>query len=288
MTSAPKDVVRDPKGILEQDDHIRDMERTAMEVVAIGRPFASVARVTGRVPSDRPEAWARPNVAIRIDVETPEGERPVNRIYTVRSFDAATSLIEIDFVLHEDDSPAMRWLAKTRPGDTASLIGPRNHFVPPCPPGRKTAIFADDTAIPAVYAILSAWPVGAEGEVWVETATREAFDELPDIPGVSRHLLLRRADMAPGTGRLLIGAATDALADPAGWTLWAAGERQEMKDMRSHFQAAGMARADIQILGYWRLGTSSSDLDRIRLTVYEAIRARNLPMEALDDADLPI
>ncbi|WP_205589661.1 siderophore-interacting protein [Chachezhania antarctica] len=288
MSSSDHDRVEDPKGRLDEDDHMRAMERLEMEVVSLHEPFPGVTRVTARFDPVRPEAWARPNVAIRINVEEPEDGRPITRIYTVRSFDPERCLIEIDFVLHDDDSPAMRWLNGTGPGETVGLIGPRDHFVPDPVPGKRVAILADDTAIPAVYAILNAWSQGAAATVWIETANRAAFDELPVVPGVTYHLLLRAPDTPPGTGRLLISAATQAVTDPRGWKLWAAGERQEMRDLRSHFFTLGFARDDIQVLGYWRHGISSSELDRMRLKKYAAIRDREQTLETLDDADLPI
>lgn len=150
--------VEDPNGVLAQDDHMRDMDRVRMEVRGIARPTPSVMRVTGRIPGADPVQWRVPNLAVRIEVETPATGRPVSRIYTIRSFDAGAGTVEIDFVLHEDDSPAMRWLHAAQPGDTVWLTGPRPHFVPPFSPGKRAALFADDTAIPAVHAILEAWP----------------------------------------------------------------------------------------------------------------------------------
>lgn len=286
-TPVERDRVDDPNGLLEQDDHMRDMERLEMEVVSMERPFASIMRVTGRIETAAPGPWMSPNVAVRLELEQPEGGRPTTRIYTVRSFDAGTGTLELDFVLHEGDGPAMRWLRATRPGDRVQMVGPRQHFVPPVLPGRRAAMLADDTALPAIHAILAAWPEGQEGTLWLDTCEAGALADLPAPRGVTRHLLLRAPDQAPGTALSLLKAA-QALKDPDGWTIWAAGERQEMRELRSLLNGRGFARDVLQILGYWRLGVTSSELDQQRLRHYERIRAMNLPMEALDDADLPI
>ncbi|MDO5622930.1 MAG: siderophore-interacting protein [Paracoccus sp. (in: a-proteobacteria)] len=286
MTSPNPESVEDPEGLLSQSDHMRDMDQVQMEVVAIQRPFASVARLVGRIETADPAAWLPANQAVRIEVETPAGQRPVSRIYTIRSFDAATCMAEIDLVIHDDDSPAMRWLRAARPGTRVGTIGPRQHMVPCHAPGKRSAIFADETAIPAVFAILNEWPEGAPGSLWIETAEPGAFDELPRLPGVDYHLI--RRDAPAGTTSALLSAAQAAIASPEGWTLWAAGERQEMRNLRSHFRALGMARDDLRVVGYWKLGTSSSDLDRIRLQEYNRIRQQGLRLEDLDDADLPI
>lgn len=280
MPPSDADRVEDPNGLLDQDDHMRDMERLEMEVVRVDRPHTTIARVTGRIAPLRPAPWATPNVAVRIEVESPEGARPISRVYTVRSFDAERLEIEIDFVMHGADSPAMRWLAAATPGARVWMTGPRAHFVPPSDTGRQVAILADDTAIPAVHAILAAWPEGVEGTVWLDTNEPGLVDELPDAPGVVCHI------QPQGPDRLLAAAQT--LDDPARWIVWAAGERQEMRRIRALLNSRGFTRDDIQILGYWRRGTTSSELDRIRLEQYETLRASNLPLEEFDDADLPI
>lgn len=286
MANSTPDTVADPENLLSQQDHMRDMVRVALEVVKISRPFASVARLVGRIDAADPAPWLPPNQAIRIEVEPPEGQRPVSRIYTIRSFDAATCLAEIDFVLHDDDSPAMRWLNAARPGTRVGLIGPRQHMIPAHAPGKRAAVLADDTAIPAVHAILKAWPQGAPGSLWIETAEPGAFHELPRLPGIDYHLIHR--GQPAGTTAALLEAARAAIAAPQGWTLWAAGERQEMRDLPSHFRALGMARDDLRVVGYWKRGASTSDLDRIRLQEYSRIRRLGLRLEDLDDADLPL
>lgn len=288
MASAHNESVADPQGLLAQDDHMRGMERIRMEVARLAQPFPSVTRVTGRIAPQDPAQWIPANLAVRIEVETPEGERPVSRVYTVRSFDPVQNLIEIDFVMHEDDSPAMRWLRAAVPGTLVWMTGPRQHFIPDHEAGKRAAIFADETAIPAVCAILKAWPEGAKGSLWVETGDREAFDELPGVEGVERHLLLRSAGEAAGSTGRLFAAAKAAVAGPADWTIWAAGERQEMRDLRNHFRAGGFDRNDVRVYGYWKRGSSSSEIDRIRLEEYTALRARGEKLEDFRETDLPI
>lgn len=287
MARITTESVEDRSGILEEEDNMRGMERIGMEVISISRPFASVARVTGRIAPADPTPWMPPNQAVRIAVEEPEGQRPVVRVYTIRAFDPLRSEVEIDFVIHEDDSPAMRWLKSARPGTVLPMIGPRQHFIPLPSGDRRAAIFADETAIPAVYATLKAWPSGLRGSAWIETPDRAAFDELPHPDGVDLHLILRPAGVAAGSAQSLLQAAK-ALPDPHTWTVWAAGERVEMRDLRNHLLKAGVARADLQVLGYWKKGMSSSDLDRARLAEYEALRARGLTLETLGDIDLPV
>ncbi|MCQ0091956.1 siderophore-interacting protein [Roseovarius sp. M141] len=276
--------VEDPSGILNEDDHQRDMTQVQMEVHKLARPSPSITRLTGRLIDSDPEQWTKPNLALRIEVESPEAARPITRVYTVRSFDAARKLVEIDFVMHEDDSPAMRWLENTRVGDRAWLTGPRPHFVPPFTDGKRAALFADDTAIPAIHAILSSWPDGIAGAVWVDTDDEAAFDSLPKVSGVDMTLLRRTKEEPAGTTRRLFKAAR-ALEDPQEWTIWAAGERTEMRDLRKHFRGLKIARDALQVVGYWKYGASSSELDRERLANYEKGRAQGLRLEQIMDSE---
>ena len=272
MTSAEQDRVDDRKGALDEDDHMRDMERLELTVLSLDRPFASVMRVTGQIDTNMQGPWSAPNVAVRMELEQPADGRATTRVYTVRHFDAAEGLVEIDFVLHEGDGPAMRWLRAAVPGTKVWMTGPRQHFVPPQTPGRRAAMLADDTAVPAIHAILAAWPDGQAGTVWIDSVEPDLLASLPAPKDVTRHLLLRGPQDPPGTSQAL-RAVADTLTDPAAWTVWAAGERQEMRDLRSALTGRGFARSDLQILGYWRHGVSSSEVDRQRLAEYERIRA---------------
>jgi len=265
---------------------MRGMERLEMQVIAVDRPSPLFVRVTGRIAPADPAAWQGPNVAVRIEVEPSATGRAVSRVYTIRRFDAAQSLVEIDFALHPDDSPAMRWLRAAGAGTRVWMTGPRAHFLPNTAGGRPVAIFADDTAIPAVHAILAADP-GLVGDVWVDTADPAAFAALPEVPGLRCHMLPRPEDRGGARPRLLLEAAL-ALPDAGSRTLWAAGEREEMKAIRAHFAAAGLGRDDIRVLGYWKQGTSASQIDRLRLEEYRSLRERGEGLKEFREDALPI
>lgn len=288
MSIHNSELVEDKEGLLSGHDHMQGMERIEMRVEAVTRPVPSVGRVTGRISPSDPQARTRPNVAVRLEVETPQGERPISRVYTIRSFDAATGRIEIDFVLHVDDSPAMRWLNSAKPGMSIHLVGPRAHFIPDYESGRKIAIFADETAIPAVHAILSQWQASAQAVLYVETGDEAAFEELPHPPGVERNLLLRRADEAAGTTGRLVDAATQ-IVQAEGWTVWAAGERLEARAIRSYcLDTLGLAKEDVRVFGYWRKGVSSSDIDRKRLDGYGQALSAKANGKRFDDLDVSV
>lgn len=287
MDKAATESVPDPAQLLQAQDHMQGMERLDMRVETVSQPYPSVRRVTGTISPSDPKAWNHPNLAVRLEVETPEGERPVSRVYTVRAFDEATNQVEIDFVIHTDDSPAMRWLATAKAGVSVYLVGPRPHFLPHLTPDGEVAMFADDTALPAVYAILTHWPQGARGTLYVETDDPEAFAALPKVAGVEAHLLRRMPGTAGRAGHLVTAARTFPLRK--GLSIWAAGEREEIRAIRRHFtEVHGLSRDTVRVFGYWRKGISSSQIDRERLSRYEAMRQGGEGVTSFEDLDLSI
>lgn len=247
--------------------------RSQLTIESALRPFPSVTRLVGTLSGADIEAWSRPNAVVRVEVETPPGEKAVTRVYTIRSFDPEHQRVEIDFVMHEDRSPAMALLERMIPGATVTLRGPRQHFVPNFDSGRPIALFADETAIPAVYSILSQWRAGARGVAWIETGDAAAFAELPRPEGLELHLLLRAPDEHAGaTGRL--PAAARALPEPATWSVWGACESMEARAIREFFaDEHGAANENARVAGYWRDGVSASEMEREAIKRMEEMRA---------------
>lgn len=60
----------------------------------------------------------------------PPEHRPRGRRYTIRSWDAATRELTIDFVVHGDVGFAGRWAQQARPGDLLQIVGPTGAYAP--------------------------------------------------------------------------------------------------------------------------------------------------------------
>ncbi|SDR06978.1 siderophore-interacting protein [Actinopolyspora saharensis] len=159
----------------------------------------------------------------------PEETRPTMRTYTVRAFRPSRAEIDIDFVLHgsEVDSggPASNWAASTRPGDRVALLGPdrpgtgRMWGCEWCPPAtaRRLLLAGDETAIPAVGAILESLPASACGIACLEIPTEDDVQEWEVPSGMEVRWLPRKVGtVRQHHGSLLEGALSEALRELCG------------------------------------------------------------------------
>ena len=273
-----------PTTVLRTADHNRGLNDVRAVVEALERPSDHLLRITARLTESTDDpAWSRPNVTVRMNLGPSFDD--ASRVYTVRSYDSAAGSIVIDVVLHGHTSPMMRWAATLTVGDTFDLTGPRPHFLVPEVPGRRIALFLDGTAIPALYSIIEQLPTDVVGIGWVTTDDEVAFDELPTLPGLELHRV--SADPAESDGPLTARARE--LADPESYVVWGAGERNEMRSIRTHFRSTvGLDKDDVAIFGYWKHGVSNTEIDLRRRENYERILADGGTLTDIDDLAIEI
>ena len=183
----------------------------------------------------------------------PQDQWPVSRTYTVRRVDAAAREIAIDFVVHGADGIAGPWAAQASPGEALTFAGPGGAFNPD-PDAGWYLLAADESALPAVAAVLEALPAHAVGQVFLEVGRPEDQQALSVPAGVSVTWLHRGGLPAGNTGML---AAAVAAADWPGndVQVFAHGEREAMKALREvFFQDHGLERRQVSLSGYWAAG----------------------------------
>jgi NADPH-dependent ferric siderophore reductase len=225
----------------------------------------------------------------------PDEQRNPIRTYTVRAVRPEAGEVDVDLVRHGDGGPASRWAGQAGPGARAALVGPDagydgDHggveFRPPWTADRpewdgSLLLAGDETAAPAICAILERLPAGARGRALIEVPV--AADALPveAPPGVSVTWLARGGE-APGV-RLVpaVQAAAAALLPPpvpsdveaeadaddeilwdvaappanAPCYAWLAGEASVIRRLRRHLVGErGVDRGAVTFMGYWRLG----------------------------------
>ena len=221
----------------------------------------------------------------------PEERRNPMRTYTVRAARPELRELDVDFVLHGATGPASAWAESAAAGDEVVLIGPNARFAGPTggfewrpPPGAHPMLLAgDETAVPAVCAIVETLPAGTAARAFMEVP--DAGDILPLAvpPGVNVTWLPRRPTGAP-RGALLTAAVVAAVRDLArsaptapapdpvdddtgdilwdvpvdasgtGLYAWLAGEAGVVTGLRRDLVGLGVDRGAVAFMGYWRAG----------------------------------
>jgi NADPH-dependent ferric siderophore reductase len=158
------------------------------------------------------------------------------RTYTVRSerLDAVYPEIDVDFVMHFDadgnGGPAANWAQQARPGDALTIIGPNNRAAQ-CRtaetyggiewrPGlaQRVLLAGDETAVPAISAILESLPPYLSGHAFLEVPEAGDFLDLTSPADVEIIWLARGAAIGRSRphGELLQHAVRKAVPVP-GW-----------------------------------------------------------------------
>jgi NADPH-dependent ferric siderophore reductase len=220
----------------------------------------------------------------------PEEEQCGVRTYTVRAVRHQVREVDVDMVIHEahgedECGPALRWLREAAVGDRLLLLGPDARWEGPhggvdfhAPDGAEILIAGDETALPAIAAILEDLPITARGKAFIEVP--EAADAMAlDAPEDVEVVWLAREGAA--WGERLIPAVTEAArgmefaagseqfeevedemiweapqgAAQSGAYVWIAAETGVVKALRLTIRKElGLPKESGAFMGYWRNG----------------------------------
>ncbi|MFE1379313.1 siderophore-interacting protein [Streptomyces sp. NPDC058740] len=195
----------------------------------------------------------------------PHDERAVMRSYTVREQRTEPAPeVDIDFAVHEDGGPACRWAQHAKPGDRVVVLGPavaENTGVRFRLPedADSVLIWGDETALPAVSAILEWLPAETRAHVYLEVPYSGDRMELATEADATITWLVRE-EGAPSAVEAVAGA------ELPGETpyVWIAGESGAVKALRRHFvRERGLDRRRVTFVGYWRKGLSEDALREV-------------------------
>lgn len=230
-------------------------------------------------------------------LQRPVTERGHMRTFTVRRFTQATrgSLLEVDFALHagSDCGPAARWATDAQVGDRLVLLGPARglpyggiEFAPGA--AQDVLLIGDETAVPAISAIVEDGLAGHRARVFLEVPTDSDILQLNaprdvDVTWLARHGrprgALLRAAVAEHTGGRALTPAADGDVDDELWETptysssgealphsptsspgryaWVAGESSIVTAIRRHLVSdVGLERSQVAFMGYWREGVA--------------------------------
>lgn len=180
----------------------------------------------------------------------PATEQPHARNYTVRSWRPNLNEIDVDMVLHDGSTIGMDWARAAEPGDRLAIWGPRIAFDPP-PDCDWLLLFADDTGLPAVAAILESLPDGTSATAIVEVDSAADEQPLPVDPRIEI-LWLYRNGAEPGTTKDLENAVRAVPIREGVNYAWGGGEHRIMHALGRYLRRErGFKPIDVSTIGYW-------------------------------------
>jgi NADPH-dependent ferric siderophore reductase len=179
------------------------------------------------------------------------------RHYAIRRFDHEELRLDLDLVTH-GASPGVRWAQSGRIGDPVLAEGPHGRIA--VNRHADWHLFAgDETALPAIAAMLEALPSEARAYALIEVAGPEEEQRL-DTRAELEVLWVHR--QGPFTSRALVER-TAAFNSPAGvGQAYLLGESATVRAQREALLARGFPPAGIAAEGYWRPGRAGGR-DRI-------------------------
>jgi NADPH-dependent ferric siderophore reductase len=183
--------------------------------------------------------------------------RPQTRTYTVARHDPVTNEIDFDVVLHGGSGLASAWAQRAKPGDLLIFVGPSPAYRPD-PAADWYLLAGDETALPAIAAILRELPSRARVLVFLEVA--DAAEEQPLPTEADAAITWLHRDGAPAGRGDALAMAVRAAELPAGTVdAWLAGERSAMVALRRHLlDERGFDRGRVRPTTYWRRGDTGN------------------------------
>jgi NADPH-dependent ferric siderophore reductase len=224
--------------------------------------------------------------------ELPADERNPVRTYTVRAVRQHLREVDIDVVVHGDAGPASRWIQTAAVGDPMVIVGPDDRSEGwrlgldwRCGGATEVLLAGDETAAPAIAAILESRPAGVHATAFIEVPYATDIQPIESAADVDVHWIVR-GDREHG--ELLIDAVTrwtavaapllDGARGPAldhvddidvdlellwespeerarPFYAWLAGEASVIKRLRRLLVSdLGVDRTKVAFMGYWRAG----------------------------------
>ncbi|HUZ09710.1 MAG TPA: siderophore-interacting protein [Acidimicrobiales bacterium] len=186
-----------------------------------------------------------------------DGDRTFRRRYTIRQFDPDALLLDVDVVLH-GDGPGATWASGVRPGARIEAIGPRGKIL--LDTEAQWHLFtAEESAIPATFAMVEALGAGSKAIVLLEVDGRADEQALRVQPGCDLHLAwLYRSGVDPGRSDVLVNAIDELKLPDGRGHAYLNGELKVVDNLRKALLARGLPAEHLSVKPYWRLGIANA------------------------------
>lgn len=195
------------------------------------------------------EFQPKPAQEIVLQLSDGSGE-PARRHYTIRRFDRASKIIDVDFVLHGHRTPGVAWALDAKPGDMLDIRGPRGRI------GIDASadwylFLGDETALPAILALIEALRPGVRASAFIEIG-EDAEKQKVDTAAQLDLKYLSRNGAEPGPNDILAKALAGLTLPGGKGQAFTLGETSNIRGLRHSLVERGMDRSQIYSEGYWR------------------------------------
>lgn len=204
-------------------------------------------------PEGRAPCW--PTIAADGRIIWPVGEDAlVARVYTLRSIDAQTGEVEVDFVLHDSGeiaAPGTAFAEQARCGDVIGIFAPGGNEIPNA---ESILLLGDETALPAMARIAEALPSTSRAKVFAEVESVEDHYQFPETDNVEVHYLYRCVRPGGATGALaqVFNETTSRRKDELPF-IWAGCEFSDYLTIRRLVrEELNLQRNQYSVVAYWR------------------------------------
>jgi NADPH-dependent ferric siderophore reductase len=220
------------------------VERATLVTPLLKRITVGAQQVSG-LRADMPGQY------LKVFVRDADGVRQPGRAYTVRRFNPRTGELDLDFVLHGDEGNISRWASRAKAGDKLEISRPNARSGISVDPEIKSYfLFADETGLPAVAAIVEALPAAAQAHVFLEIANAEEMQPVSGAASISVRWLRREL------GERLVDAAED-LSIPPGSLVWVTAESGQVSAIRTGLKKhQSLGTCAVHASGYWKKGVA--------------------------------
>ncbi len=178
----------------------------------------------------------------------PPSQRPAAAYYTVRRHRPEAGELDLWFVLHDHPTGMSGWAERAQPVDPAAFWGPRSSFEDP-EGASELLLFGDETALPAICAILESSEIPAH--VVVETVDESHTFDLVNRKNLKMEWVFRGATPAAQSKQLLHGVQRACAKWGSGTFAFGAAEATPTREVRRHLRGIGADARALKLVPYW-------------------------------------
>ena len=219
------------------------------------------------IPSTKGGQVILPDMSTGRALWSDEKTKPYIRTYTVRNLDRLTGILDVEFVLHGDSGPASAWAGSASIGDSLGIGIKLSGKIRQ--PSDWYLFAGDETALPAISAMLEDLSAETTGVAYLEVETEADIVDINNKSAIDIHWLIRNG-VQPENSDLILNSVKDLVVPEASSKsryAWIAGEENMVRVMRKYAaEHLGLYREELHATVYWKAGFSEEDYHQLRRT----------------------